>query len=61
MTGAEAFRLAIIDLHKEGRRLLDEAEHAREVGTAEVQFAATMGAATIQRAINIVTKWERQL
>lgn len=61
MTAHEALRMVKADLRKEGFRLLNEAEHARAIGTTEVQFAATTAAATIQMALDIVSKWERQL
>lgn len=61
MTAEQALKMVKADLRKEGFRLLNEAEHAREVGTSEVQFAATTAAATIQLAMDIVSKWERQL
>jgi phage terminase Nu1 subunit (DNA packaging protein) len=61
MTAQELARMIKADLRAEGFRLLNEAEHARVVNTPDVQFAATTAAATIQLALDIVSKWERQL
>jgi len=40
-----------------GSRLLDEAEHAKAVGTGDVQFAATAGAAVISNVLTIIAKY----
>ncbi len=61
MTAQQAISMIKADFRKEGFRLLNEAKHAHEVGTTEVQFAATTAAATIQMALAICSKWERQL
>lgn len=48
MASAESELAALqADILKLGKRYLAEAEHARAVGTSEVQFAATTAAAVI--------------
>jgi hypothetical protein len=57
MTEAEAMleRLAA-EIRAYRDRLLDEAKHAKEVGTKDAQFAATAGAAVIPVVLGIVAK-----